>query len=282
MAAHSDADPSSWIMIEAIIATSDVFETIDGPIALHPEVLHDLANALNAGTIPMLGHHDHSLPIRTRNAVAEVLPTPRGTHEVRVRTEVAREDRDRIGPVGGFSFSGSVPLSVEAGDTVVGVSAEGTWYTDEVIRDSTELIARALNNETRDRRHVVSSRRLFQFSALPDAKIVIETTVALVNALGPNLVASAIWDGVKLLWNRRRFHSSDSLGSERSTVIDVAIVDADGTETIATIRTNDQQVAHHAVSRVFDALQHRQSAIGRETVVWTSTDNEAGGWCAPR
>jgi hypothetical protein len=172
-------------------------------------------------------------------------------------------------------------LSAKTDDTAVVVSAERTWYTDETIRDSAEAIARSLASATENRQHAVSSGQLVQFPALPDAKIVIETTVALVNALGPNVVASAIWDGIKLLWNRRRFHDADPFGGERLTAIDVMIVDVDGTETIAAIKTNDQQVAHHAVSRVFDALQHRQSTIGQETVVWTSTDEAPGSWGAP-
>src|SRR5947207_6347644 len=94
----------AWIPFEAIVATSHRVEKYGG-VALADSALTQIAEALNAGQLPMIGHHDWTKPIRTKDVEATLVRMDDGERAVRVTGLVVQADWEAVGEIRGMSFS---------------------------------------------------------------------------------------------------------------------------------------------------------------------------------
>jgi hypothetical protein len=109
------------------------------------------------------------------------------------------------------------------------------------------------------RQFPVSGTHLFQFSALSSARVIIDVSWPLIVALGPNLAASAIWDGLKYLVLRSRIRSPQVDPSAAPTgVVDLPIFEFDvsGADFTAraVVRTEDPEVLNNAMAALRDGI----------------------------
>lgn len=69
---------------EAIVATSHRVEKYGG-VALADSALSQMVEALNSGKLPMIGHHDWTKPIRTKDVEATLVTLDDGERAVGVQ-----------------------------------------------------------------------------------------------------------------------------------------------------------------------------------------------------
>jgi hypothetical protein len=233
----SAASEDDWTVFAALVATTHPVSKYGG-FQLSEQNLEQMVAALSSGKLPMLGHHDWSKPVRTRNVLASVVTLEDGEKGVRLECEVQSQDLDAVGEIGGMSFTTFAPLGRVEGPHVgqpdLRLSADAAAFSEADIARASELMAEIAP---------VEARLLFQFNALETARFVLELGYIVVLTLGPNLAASAIWDGVRHLIIHRR-HSPE-LGAK--TRIEMVTPLSDGREVIGLIDTNDPETARLAL-----------------------------------
>ena len=69
---NPDDGSAPWVALEAIVATTHRVEKYGG-IRIAENALQQIVDALNAGTLPMIGHHDWTKPIRTGDLEASIV-----------------------------------------------------------------------------------------------------------------------------------------------------------------------------------------------------------------
>jgi hypothetical protein len=181
---HSSPEPE-WVTIDAIVATSDPVEAYGMIMVLADTALEQMAEAITTGVARFRGHHDPLEGMRIRNPHAYVDVLEDGRRQVRLSGDVLRSEWERLGPVWGMSFATTDPLPehswiaplIEA----LSVSADAGWFNDSAIAESSASFQRALDGAQIEAGTVggVAAGRLFQFSAIPGPRIVIETSLAL-------------------------------------------------------------------------------------------------------
>lgn len=243
-----------WVAVQSVLATTEPIPAYGG-IAIARVALESMAESLNSGSVPMSANHDSRMAVRTRNVTASVRERAAGGHELFMSFEVHPEDWEKYGHLPGMSHTVLEPIRGEAtrGKVVLAkFSADAAWFDDDVIIAASAATQAAFEvNDLVDNPGVMPGR-VYQFSIIPDARVIIETSLALFNALGPNLAASAIWDGLKLLFVRRRAPKGADINS--STTVEIKLENGDRSIN-ACVTTSDHAVAKAAV----DALQEAVS-----------------------
>jgi hypothetical protein len=205
-----------------------------------------MAEALNSGSLPMIGHHDWTQPIRTRNVRAWVTDLEDGENALRLEAEVRGGDLAAAGEVGGMSFTTFAPLGEALGphpdSAPVRLSADAAAFEELDIARACELISELAP---------AKARLLFQFNALEVSRIVIEVGYPLVASLGPNLAASAIWDGLKHLLSKRKRPKQTG----PATRIELCTPITEGNEVIGIIDTDNPEVARLALEKYSESVQ---------------------------
>jgi hypothetical protein len=263
-----------WISIEGILTTNDAIKAYDGIVRLSDAALYDIVERVNSGRIPFSGHHDTTRRIRSRNVRAWVDVADHERLLARFSADVVRFDWEQLGEVRGMSYSAFAPLDgeqlAEKSDMLLSFGADASWFSDEAISlaaESIQLPSNGLNQP------VVTGTRLFQFSIVVDPRIIVETSILLWQALGPNLVASALWDGLKLLLARRRIRHDAPVSTKTS--IEIHLTTPQGGHLSALIRTDDTTVAKQAVAKLPNMTDILMSnPDGNSTHEWTP---ETGG-----
>lgn len=169
-----------------------------GGVQFDERIVAEVADAVASGRLPMHFNHDISRPVGISNVTAGTETLPDGHVAAWAEFDVDADvwktfqnDVAEAGAPGGMSVSLTVPLADEGfepdADTVV--AADAHHFSDSDIRA-------AMNELTRlDAR--VHGQRLMQFSFEPTAKVIFELVVPVVQALGPNLAASVLYDAAK-------------------------------------------------------------------------------------
>ncbi len=100
------------------------------------------------------------------------------------------------GVPGAMSFTFSVPISpsVQPVGAQAQVAGDAAHYSNDELTEAAATLGRALSNPT-------EADQLFQFNAVSVAMVVIEFTTDLLASVGPNVLASALWDACRLLWH---------------------------------------------------------------------------------
>lgn len=278
----------SWKRVAGFVATTDPLEAYGG-IRLAEEALRSMHDQFVRGEVPMNGHHDSLLPIRTRNLVASLRPTERGGLGLWLEVDVHEEDWDRSGLARGWSYSAQEQIPPEEWPTptqpVVSVTIAAGRFANADLIAALQLINRGFP---------VAGSRLFQFSALPPARIIVDMVWPVLTALGPNLAASAIWDGLKLLVLRFQVRKERARESGTGPVpIDKPIVEfhiAGGDfRAIAAVRTEDPDVLQKAMEVMSDSIKAAVAQLPpppaenetRPPSIYLSYDDEGQGWKPP-
>jgi hypothetical protein len=269
-----------WVVIDAVVATTDRLDRYGG-IALSLSALEQMKRQIETSNIPFAGHHNHALPIRHRNVVLDIRSTDRGTYALHLEAEVVKSDWESLGPVFGMSFATSGPIEgFDAAEGVALIAADAEWFADEDIVEAATALAQSLADRSGLEASVLP-RRYYQFSVLPAAKIVIEVAWGLFSALGPNIAASVIWDGIKYLFVRRR-KPKDVAQSGAETVIDIHVKNGDAS-IVAVVRTSDENVAEKAVESLGEAIRNITWDGPRRVLEWVDdADGGDGGWLPPK
>jgi hypothetical protein len=260
---------SAWIPFEAIVTTSHRVEKYGG-VALADEALQQIVDALNAGTLPMIGHHDWTQPIRTKDVEAALVTLDDGERGVRLTCLVDERDWNSIGPAYGMSFTTTEKIGRADGPhpekDPLALSADAGWFDDETIAHAASIMSEVAP---------VDGGRLLQFSAIDTARVVLEIGYSTVVALGPGIATNAVWDGIKfLLTHRKRRQGFDGLPSRIELSTDLAA----GT-VIGIIDTSEPEVAKYALnaySKAVEAAARVQS--GHKSVIVWRPDDAGGAW----
>lgn len=260
-----------WVEFEAIVATTHPVEKYGG-VRLGDEVLVNIAEALNSGALPMIGQHDWTRPLRTRDVRASVVTMPDGERAVQMAGLVVRDDWEAHGPFGGMSFSASVPLARAEGPhpnrQPLWLSADGQFWDDTSIAEACMLMSSL---------GPVSGGTLVQFAALNDARVVLEIGYELVITLGPGLATSAIWDGIVFLLRRRRRLQGELASHTRVELVTPSL----SGPVIGIIDTTSEDVAQAAIAAYSAAVEqalHVDAEGSRTVLVWHADE---GGWAPP-
>lgn len=176
--------------LQGFVTTTDPIDAYGG-IQLDPQVMHFLADAIREGRTPWNAQHDQRLHMKPRVITVDVREAGNGALGVWVELEIEEEDWFKYGELGGFSLtlveSYLKPRSGDPGPPLR-IAADAYHFNDSDLR----AVAASLEDH-----FSVYADRLYQFSELPEARVVIEMSVAVIQSLGPNVVASALYDAFK-------------------------------------------------------------------------------------
>ncbi|GAA3336594.1 hypothetical protein GCM10020358_23640 [Amorphoplanes nipponensis] len=109
-----------------------------------------------------------------------------------------------------------------------------------------------------------------------DVEILLQGSYAVLLALGPNLAASAIWDGLKLLLvNFRRKHGESR--PEPLVTFKINETNDGGRSVEAFVRTDDPEYLRRAMTGLTEAVS---ATFDRSEEEWTYVvyEEEKGGW----
>ncbi len=261
-----------WVEFDAIIATSHRVEKYGGVQLADPALLQ-IVDALNSGQLPMIGNHDWTKPIRTRDIEAFLVTLADGERAVRLSGLAVQEDWDAVGTIGGVSFSASEPIGRAEGlhpdAEPLKVLADAAWFDDQSIGDACSIMSELAP---------VEGGRLLQFSAVDDARVVLEMGYGVVLTCGPGLATSAVWDGIKYLLSRRKRTNDGVVSPTRIELV----TDLDAGTVVGIIDTADADVAARALATYSAAVTAAAEARaqGKHVVVWED-GHPNGSWVAP-
>ena len=229
------------VEVEAIVATDHPLPAYGG-IRVDESVLHDIAEAIRSGSLPMLIGHDIRRPLNPTVLDAQVRQKPDGYKEVWIKFTVEAEawaqfegELPASGAPGGFSFAASEPIADLPALTAesvapVALEADASHWSDE------DLLAAAEDLRAIGSVHV---GRRYQFAFDPLA------VVALTLGLAPivtGLITNTLYDGLK------RF-----LRPGQHTIFQFRVERENGNIVDARLETDDPNVLRHAID-AFDRL----------------------------
>lgn len=183
--------------VRARLATTHPIPAYGG-VQLPRQVLDQVASAVASGAMPMHLGHDISRPIAVADVLTGIEQLDDGHFAVWAEFDVDAEvwaahesEVAAAGAPGGMSISFTGPLAGRslASDSPLVVAADGHHF-DDVEIDSAAAILGRLGVDA-------GGEVLYQFSFEPVAKVIIDVVWPVVMSLGPNLVASAIYDAAR-------------------------------------------------------------------------------------
>jgi hypothetical protein len=219
------------ITIRGFLATTDVIPAYG--VAVAPEILEEAIPLLRDGTLPMLASNDDRHVLRPRIAVVEMRTTTTGSLGIWVEFDIDEEEWGRYGDSKAFSAAflqpQITPLSTDAKPTL-SIGADAANFDDA----TREAAAAELSPY-----FAVQANRLYQFTEIPPAKLIIEFALLTLQALPANLIASVLFDSFKAHFLRPR-HAPETVFSFRIR---------DGSRIIrAYLRTSNEDVLHAALA----------------------------------
>lgn len=187
--------------VRARVATTHAIPAYGG-IRLADEAAHQMADALATGQVPMNFGHDMARPVRPANVEAGTERLEDGELAVWVEFDVDAEtwdawerQREAVGAPGGFSFTTNETFAARGGPPYdFQITADAAHFDDDFI-----LRAAA---ETLPPENSVELGHLFQFSWVPDPKVVIGVATTILSGVPGNLLASYLYDLAKRFRDR--------------------------------------------------------------------------------
>ncbi len=256
-----------------------------GGVRLSRTALDQIATSLRTGRIPLTVDHDSTAPVTTRNMTAEIVDRDDESLVV-VSGEwlISAVDHYSVRHPG-WSITIGEPFELSAssgapptGRPTITVAADAAWFDDDTIDQAAQRLSFVADART---------SRMYQFSVLPDPRVIIDAADLFMRTVGWNVVGSALWSAVEWLYQHKRRR----LDADPSPPTIIEIHTATFT---AVVKTSDPEVAKAAINRLPELLDQRlprHSASGSKiapTYQWTSPPVEAGGdsggsghWVAP-
>jgi hypothetical protein len=259
------------VEVEAIVATSHPVSAYGG-IQLDESVLHDIAEAIRSGSLPMLIGHDIRRPLNPTVLDAQVRQRPDGYKEVRIRFSVDadawaqfEQELAASGAPGGFSFAFSEPIAdlpPLASELVapVAIEADASHWSDE------DLLAAAEDLRAIGPVHV---GRRYQFAFEPLAVVVLTLVVA---PIVTGLIANAISDGLKRFLRRGQ-----------RTIFQFRVEREDGSSVDARLETDDPEALQHAIGALNQLVNTDQlNEWNEKQQIWEQLQRSGGSGHLPR
>src|SRR5262249_19772727 len=163
----------------------------------------EIARRLNSQTTPMRLSHDARESVRAENVSAWVQQRPDGEYELRVAFDVEEEgwaryeaERDTLGGPGGLSFTltaliGALKNGPEPRPMSVIVAADAHHFPDESIMAAAEEFANTGS---------VQACRLYQFSAVPTAAVLIQFILQEGMQVPAGILSAWLYDALRHFW----------------------------------------------------------------------------------
>jgi hypothetical protein len=209
-----------------------------------------MADALAAGQVPMNFGHDMARPVRPINVEAGTERLEDGELAVWVEFDVDAEtwdawerEREAIGAPGGFSFT--------TGDTFAtrGRPPYDFQITADAAHFDDDFILRAAA-ETLPVENSIEIGRLFQFSWVPDPKVIIGIAARVLSGIPGNLLAAYLYDLAKKFRDRME-------GRKRGPIFEIRVertpTSRNTTVKIDTAHTSDLEAALRQVPEILRA-----------------------------
>jgi hypothetical protein len=271
-------DPDSdWRRVRGILATNDVIAAYDGRIGLSDDAVRDIAESLNSGAVPFSANHDSSRPLRARAFHSWVEEQDGGRLIVQFECEMHRDDIHVLEEMHGMSFttldhivSGQTGSDSTGSDLLI--SGDAAWFNDaDIVLAAGVMLGRGIDAPQLR----VDAARIYQFAIIPDPRIIVQVSEYVWQTVGTGIAASIIWDGIKVLWARRRTRRDRE--NPPSTSIELRLQAVNGARLDAVIKSDNEQEIRQAMNclpAVIGALN--DLAAGERSVrIWTDTDGSS-------
>lgn len=256
--------------------TSEPIEAYGG-IRIPTEMLETLAQQVNTGEIPWHLDHNLSKPVRIRAFKAFVEGRDDGIHALKFHAEIHEGDVHWIETRPGMSATIRTPLPGHVqhnDDAAISISADHAWFADDALVEAEDqLVVQGVGRE------LIQVERTYQFGFVPDPQIFVDVVYPFLLSIG----SSAVWDGIKKIWSRRRTPAGGD--SAKPSVVNVSVTD--GTRSLrAVVTTSDEAVAKRAIDSLDSAVAaffegstpSDPEAKSRPVTVW---DDENHTWTPP-
>lgn len=180
--------------VSAVLATTHPIGAYGG-IQLGKNILEQLADAMQTGTLPMVFNHDLRQRVDIANVTAGVRQRPDGHWEAWADFDVAASDWDRfeselaeLGAPGGMSFKCSTLLARRGDLPVVRIAADAHHFTDDDLLQAGQALPS----------HVaVEVERLYSFSFVPPALVVVHLVWIWVQQMPSELLGAYLYDALR-------------------------------------------------------------------------------------
>jgi hypothetical protein len=212
-----------------------------GGVRLPPETLETLAQTLRSQSVPMRLFHDARQPVYVENVDAAVRVRPDGEHELWVEFDVEEEgwaryeaERAARGGPGGLSFTLTETFAEHKNETEpspvsVVVAADAHHFSDDQILAAAE--------EFTDMGAVKASR-LYQFSVVPTALVLIQFLLQEGSQIPPGVFSAWLYDAL------RQFRRP----GEASPAITLEVIEGDRRVTASIPTDTDPSTAEKAIA----------------------------------
>jgi len=224
-----------------VLATTDPIPAYGG-IQLALEALESMAQTLTSQSVPMRLFHDAREPLYVEHVATEIRQRHDGEYELLVEFDIEEEgwaryeaERNARGAPGGLSFTITAPIAqftseVGAQPLTVTVAADANHFSDDEILTIAGDFAGASN---------INISRLYQFSAVPDALVLIQFIGQELAQIPPGIISAWLYDAWQHL--RRPEQPNPALTLE-------SVEGPEGRKTTASIPTGtDNAVAVRAI-----------------------------------
>lgn len=269
----------TWPLIDATLMTSEEIEAYGG-VRFTREALEMAADSLNAGNVPMQADHDQTKPVRVRNLRAWVDDGADGFDRLKLSYEVHPDDAHYVAHRRAMSAAMRAPLDgrdpLGGVQTAVDLSADHAWFDDDALLAAESLVVAGGLPRTS-----IRTERVYQFSFVPDPQIFVTVVLPFAGVVVTGALGSALWDGVKLLFRRRRTPPNGD--AHKPTRVNLRVEDGERSLS-GIVETQDETIANRAID-AFDELAReflrepssRQVAepTDRRLLVW---DDTASAW----
>jgi hypothetical protein len=195
------------LRIRSRVATTHPIAAYDG-FRLGDDQVHQIAQALEAETVPMQYNHDLARPSSAVVVAAGVEPTDDGYLAAWVEFDVDEDEWQRfkqeclaMGAPGGMSFSivgtfanrGEPPYDLK-------IAADASYFDDDLL---TAAAREALPDAV-----TVELARLYQFAWIPEPRVVIDIAEQILMSIPGNVFSSYLYDLASRFRARLLGHSS--------------------------------------------------------------------------
>lgn len=187
----------TFTRVRARLATTHPISAYGG-MQISKHLLEQVAEAVASGAVPMHFGHDISRPLAVAKVETGIEHLDDGYFAAWAEFDVNEEiwavymkEVEAAGAPGGMSIAFTSPLAdrPSASGLPIVVAADGHHFESAEIDAAVEIL---------DRTGVgVGGEVLYQLSFEPIAKVIIDIVWPMVMSLGPNLVASAIYDAAR-------------------------------------------------------------------------------------
>jgi hypothetical protein len=168
-----------------------------GGFQFEKEHLIEIANGIASGLIPMNLQHDSSRPLHPENIEAGVEKLEDGHWVVWADFDIDEDAwaeyeaaLQAAGAPGGMSVSVTSLIPGMPAEAAIWVIGDAHHFSQAELQSAARLLSERSGRAS-------SAKHLYQFSTIPEARVVFEMLYSTVMALGPNIVASYIYDALK-------------------------------------------------------------------------------------